>query len=268
MSDSLQRVVITAPDPVAPAGHDEAMIALVDSKEAPAPTDRPAWLPEKFKTAEDMAASYAELEKKQGGVADPVVPAVADPVVPAVVDPAAPVVPGDAAAAVVKAGLNMADLNAEYAKDGTISEVSYTKLAAAGFDKATVDTYVAGQQALVTLFETEVKSATPGGAEKFPEMVEWAKVNMTDAQITEFNAAVGSGNKDRAKLAVMGLGSAFTAAVGSEPVLLGGRPNTATAGDVYESLAQMQKDMSSKEYKADPAFRAKVQAKLGRSDIM
>lgn len=272
MSDALQRVVITTPDPEAPAGHEEAMIALVDSKAAPAPSDRPAWLPEKFKTPEDMAASYAALESKLGaGVpASPATPAA--PVTPPVVDPAAPVVPpvvpGDAAAAVAKAGLNMADLNAEYAKDGSISDTSYTKLAAAGFDKATVDNYVAGQQALVTLFETDVKSVTPGGPEKFPEMVEWAKANMTEAQITEFNAAVSSGNKDRAKLAVMGLGSAFTAAVGSEPALIGGRPVPAGNGDVYESLAQMQKDMSSKEYKTDPAFRSKVQAKLGRSSIM
>lgn len=268
MSDALQRVVITTPDPVAPAGHEAAMIALVDSKEAPAPSDRPAWLPEKFKTAEDMAASYAELERKQSGAAPVVAPVVAPEAAPAVAPEAAPVVPGDAAAAVVKAGLNMADLNAEYANTGAISDNSYSKLAAAGFDKTTVDSYVAGQQALVTLFETDVKSATPGGPEKFPEMVEWAKVNMSEAQIAEFNAAVGSGNKDRAKLAVMGLGSAFTAAVGSEPTLLGGRPAMATAGDVFESLTQMKAAMSSKEYKTDPAYRAKVQAKLGRSSIM
>jgi len=265
MSDALERVVIKTPDPVAPEGHDAAMIALVDSTATPAPSDRPAWLPEKFKTAEDMAASYAALESRLGA---PAVAAVADPAAPVVPPVADPVVPGDAAAAVAKAGLNMADLNAEYAKDGAISEGSYTKLASAGFDKATVDNYVAGQQALVTLFETEVKAATPGGPEKFPEMLEWAKVNMTAAQIAEFNSSVGSGNKDRAKLAVMGLGAAFTASVGSEPRLIGGRPVPAGAGDVFESIPQMMAAMSTKEYKSDPAYRAKVQAKLGRSNIM
>lgn len=269
MSDAIQRVVITSPDAVSPEGHDAKMVALVDGAADPAPSDRPAWLPEKFKSPEEMAASYAELEKKQGAAPAPATPPVAPPV-DASKEPLKieAVVPGDAEAAVVKAGLNMADLNSEYAKDGNISEGSYIKLAAAGFDKATVDSYVAGQQALATLYETEVKAATPGGVDKFDEMVAWAKVNMTPTQIDEYNTAVGSGNKDRAKLAVMGLGSAFTAAVGSEPTLVGGRQGTTSVSDVYESIAQMQKDMASKEYKSDPAFRSKVQAKLGRSSIM
>lgn len=263
MSDALERVTITIPDTVAPPGHDAAMIALVDSKAAPAATDRPAWLPEKFKTPEDMAASYAALETKLGTPAA----AVAAPVTPAVADTAAPVA-AQADAAVVKAGLNMAELNTEFATSGSLSEASYTKLAAVGFDKATVDSYVAGQQALVAQFENDVKSATPGGPEKFPEMVEWAKVNMSEPQIAEFNAAVSSGNKDRARLAVAGLGAAFSKDVGSEPSLQNGRQGAASAGDVFESIAQMQVAMSSKEYKTDPAFRAKVQAKLGRSSIM
>ena len=33
---------------------------------APSEPDRPDWLPEKFKTPEDLAKSYGELEKKLG----------------------------------------------------------------------------------------------------------------------------------------------------------------------------------------------------------
>ena len=36
--------------------------------EAPADAERPQWLPEKFKTPEDFAKSYSELEKKIGSV--------------------------------------------------------------------------------------------------------------------------------------------------------------------------------------------------------
>lgn len=274
MSDGLERVTLVTPDPTAPAGHDQKMIDLVDSKNPPVEPVRPDWLPEKFKTVEDMAASYKALEAKLGGggVETPaVVPPVTPPVVPAVVPPAnpqtVPAAPADATAVVTQAGLNMAELNTEFATAGTLSEASYAKLAAVGFDKAAVDNYVAGQQALVAAFETEVMAATPGGPEKYAEMMAWAKVNMTEAQVTAYNSAVGSGNKDQAKLAVAGLGASFTAAVGNEPNLQGGRTTNTTA-DVFESLAQMKAAMSDKRYKADPAFRSAVQAKLGRSNIM
>ena len=267
MSDALERVTLVTPDPVAPVGHDEAMIALVDAK-ALENSGRPSWLPAKFNTAEDMAASYAALEAKQGSTQPAEVPAVSPAVAP-VVDPAASLAipPADATAVVEKAGLNMSELNTEFATLGTLSEASYTKLAAVGFDKAAVDNYVAGQQALQTAFQTEVMAVTPGGAEKYGEMVAWAKVNMTPAQIEAFNTSVSSGNKDQAKLAVAGLGASFKAAVGSEPALTGGRTNGAVA-DVFESLAQMKAAMSDPRYKSDHAYRSVVQQKLGRSNIM
>lgn len=259
MSDNLERVTLITPDPVAPEGHDQKMIDLVDSKAAAVDPDaRPAWLPEKFKTVEDMAASYTALEAKLGGA-----PAVA-PVAPVVASTEAP---AEATAAVAKAGLNMAELNSEFATSGTLSEASYAKLATAGFDKATVDSYVAGQQALASQFQTEVMAATPGGAEKYSEMVAWAKVNMTEAQVNAYNKVMESGDKEQAKLAVAGLGVSFKAAVGSEPALLGGKTNGSSA-DVFESLAQMTAAMSDKRYKVDPAYRASVQSKLGRSNIM
>ena len=268
MSDALERVVITTPDAAAPVGHDEAMIALVDSKAAA--SGRPAWLPEKFKTAEDMAASYKELEAKQSGkqteAPAPVTPATVPSAAPA--NPLeVPVVAVDAAAVVQKAGLDMTALNAEFAAAGTLSDESYEKLNAVGFDKAVVDNYVAGQHALVQQFQNDVMSATPGGSEKYGEMIEWAKVNMTEAQIATYNTAVSTGNKDQAKLAVAGLGASFTAAVGSEPRLQGGRTTGASA-DVFESMAQMKSAMSDPRYKADPAYRSAVATKLGRSNIM
>ena len=263
MSDALERVTLVTPDPVAPEGHDAAMIALVDAK-ATENSGRPDWLPAKFATAEDMAASYAALEAKQGGAKPTDAPVVTPVDKPA---DALAITPTDATAVVEKAGLNMNELNTEFATLGNLSEASYTKLAAVGFDKAAVDNYVAGQQALQAAFQTEVMSATPGGAEKYQDMVAWAKVNMTPEQINAYNTSVSSGNKDQAKLAVAGLGASFKAAVGYEPNLQGGQVNGGIA-DVFESLAQMKAAMSTKEYKTDSAYRAKVQAKLGRSSIM
>ena len=270
MSDALERVTLVTPDEVAPEGHDEKMIALVDAKAA-AMSGRPEWLPEKFSSAEAMAASYKELEAKlSGGNNSP--PTAAAPVPPASTTATTPsdplaIPPTDATAVVQQAGLNMAELNQEFASAGTLSEASYTKLAAVGFDKATVDNYVAGQQALMAQFQNEVMSVTPGGADKYGEMITWAKINMTEAQVSAYNTAVSSGNKDQAKLAVAGLGASFTAAVGREPSLQGGRTSGGVT-DVFESLAQMKVAMADKRYKSDHAYRSAVQQKLGRSSIM
>lgn len=260
MSDALERVVINTPDEAPPVGHDQKMIDLVDSKAVDA---RPEWLPEKFSTVEQMAESYKALEAKLGGA-----PAAAE------VAPAAPVAAPqtnalaiEATAAVASAGLDMAALNQEFAESGALSEKSMAALAAKGFDKATVDGYVAGQQALMSQFQTEVKSVTPGGADKYGDMVAWAKVNLNESETNAFNTAVGSGSKDQAKLAVAGLGARYTAAVGNEPTLQGGRVGTASA-DVFESIAQMTTAMKDPRYKEDPAYRRSVAAKLGRSSIL
>lgn len=261
MAGELNTVVINTPDPTAPEGHDAKMIALVDSKNVD--PERPDWLPAKFKNAAEMAASYKELEAKLGAPAAP----AAAPAAPAAPAAAAPAAPAEAQAAVAKAGLDMAALNAEWQTGGTLSEASMAKLAAAGFDKATVDSYIAGQQALASNFESAVKAETPGGAEKYGEMVAWAKANLSQPEIDAYNTAVSSGNQAQARLAVAGLGVKFAASVGNEPDLTGGRPN-GTAGDVFESIAQMKAAMGNPLYKEDPAYRAKVVAKLGRSNIM
>lgn len=266
MSGELHSVTLISPETVSPADHDQKMIDLVDSRSAAA-IDRPDWLPEKFKTVEEMAASYKELEAKQSGQAPTNAPAVAPPVAP-VVTPTDPLtIAPEATAAVAAAGMDMAALNAEFAKDGTLSEASFAKLAAAGFDRATVDNYVAGQQALAFAFQAEVKGATPGGSEKYGEMVEWAKANLSPSEINAYNSAMNTSNKDQAKLAVAGLGARFTAAVGSEPNLQGGR-TSASPGDTFESLAQMTAAMADPRYKKDSAYRNAVAQKLSRSSIM
>ncbi len=116
------------------------------------------------------------------------------------------------------------------------------------------------------MYESEVK-AVAGGDKGFTEMVEWAAANLAPPQIAAYNAAIDSGNPENAKLAVAGLYQQFAAARPSEPSLFTGSTGTPTA-DVYESVAQLQRDMASKEYKTDSAFRSKVQSKLGRSNIL
>jgi hypothetical protein len=260
-------VVITSENPGAPEGHDQKMIDLVD-KSSEIPSDnldvdpqassesRPEWLPEKFKSPEDMAKAYSELESKLGGN---------KPTEQDATPSDKPQVPENPQAELQKQGLDMNEFSQEFAQKGELSQESYEKLAKAGFDKNLVDTYIAGQQARASQYEGTIK-AEVGGDERYGQIVEWARANMTPGEIAAYNNAVSSGDANQAKLAVLGLSAQYDKANGSEPNrLIGG--GKAGADDVFESTAQVTEAMRDPRYKSDPAFRAKVQSKLNRSNV-
>lgn len=238
-----------------PEGHAERMIAVAEGREVPpqeAPAERPDWLPEGFNTPEELAKAYSELKTPKAPEQQPEA------------KPAE--VPEDPAKALAEKGLKYEDFSAELARDGKLSPESYDKLAKVGFDKAMVDSYVAGQDALAQQFSTSIK-AEIGGDDAYAEMVAWAKVNLSPSEIEVFNQAVSTGNADQAKLAVLGLNARFNKANGVEPRLIQGRPAGSANEDVFESYSQLTNAMRDPRYKNDPAYRAKVQAKLARSNL-
>ena len=262
-------VVITSAPATAPEGHEDKMVALVDGAantskdllEGGDPASRPEWLPEKFQSVEDMAKAYAELEAKLGGKTQD------NPQT----DPANANADTNQSGqnpeqALSEKGLDLSTFTAEFNAKGELSAESYAKLAAAGFDKGIVDNYINGQRAVAAQYETAV-TAEVGGSEKYSEIVTWAKVNLTDAEINAYNAAVSSGDLAQAKLAVLGLSAKFSKANGSEPRLVQGR-TTSASEDVFESTAQLTESMRDPRYAKDPAYRAKVQAKLARSNVL
>jgi hypothetical protein len=256
--------------------HVEAMLAKVDAANAAAadtselsdlPTqdsaqERPQWLPEKFKSPEDLVKAYSELERKLGGKKEDT---PAEPPKAAEGDPSK-ATQDDAAQELASKGLNLDDFSSEFQKTGSLSAESYEKLEKAGYPRAYVDTYIAGQQALAAQFQSEVKTAA-GGDEGFAAMVEWAAANADPKDIAAYNKAIDSGDIDQAKLAVAGMYQKFQQAHPEEPRLIAGSGGRVT-GDSYESIAQMQEDMKNPLYKTDPAFRKKVVDKLGRSNIL
>lgn len=265
----VETVVITSePTDQAPEGHDQKMVEAVD-KAAEIPKDdltppetRPDWLPEKFKSAEDMAKAYQALESKLGS-GNKEEPKADTKSAEAITSENATT--ENAQEQLSKAGLNLDEFSAEFASKGELSPESYEKLQKAGFDQNLVNDYIEGQRARAAQFESGIK-AEVGGDDKFNEMVNWAKANLTESEIVAYNKAVGSANADTAKLAVLGLSAKFNAANGSEPQrTLGG--NQASGSDVFESTAQVTEAMKDPRYKNDPAFRAKVQSKLGRSNV-
>lgn len=255
-------VVITSDPPSAPEGHEQKMLDLVDkSAEIPSdnladpqPSDRPDWLPEKFKSAEDMAKAYSELEAKLSGKKEE-----------APKEAPKAELPEDPQKALADKGLQLDEFSAEFAKNGELSTESYEKLTKAGFPKDLVDQFIEGQKARAAQFETDIKTEV-GGTERYSEMIEWAKANLSPAEIQAYNDAVTSGNADKAKLAALGLSAKFSKSIGKEPErMLGG--GKAGAVDAFESTQQVTEAMRDPRYKNDPAFRAKVQQKLARSNV-
>lgn len=223
--------------------------------------ERPSWLPEKFKTVEDMAKAYSELEKKQsqgskkdegtntdgeqnnaGGEGDE-----------------------SAREAVEGAGLDFDALSQEYEANGSLSDDAYAKLAKAGIPKDLVDNYINGVQAQTSIYESAVQGYA-GGEEAYEGLLKWGEANLSDDEIDAFDAAVNSGNKGTAKVAVEGLKARMMLAQGVAPTRqLDGKGNS--SGDIYESQAQIEADMNDPRYESDPAFRAKVYAKMDRSGL-
>lgn len=261
-------VVIQGTPPAAPEDHEQKMVAKVDAANATPPDegtvgtppseDRPQWLPEKFKSPEDMAKAYAELEAKLGQPKQADTTATPDP---------AKATPEDAEKALTDKGLNMQDFSQEFAQKGELSPESYEKLAKAGYSKDLVDQFIEGQMARAAQFESSIKSEV-GGNDAYVEMVTWAKANLSPAEIDAYNTAVSSGNPQQAKLAALGLRAQYEKANGSDPQRLLGGTNAASSSDVFESVAQLKEAMKDPRYKTDPAYRAKVQQKLGRSNVL
>jgi len=268
MGDTTTVSIDTSKDVAQPTLEEEA--AKYDNLEA-STDDRPEWLPEKFKSAEDMAKAYSELEKKFSSRTKetPVEETTEDNVSAEGTDnEEATETPEEKARQVTKeAGLDFDELSNAYWENGSLSDQHYAKLEEAGIPKALVDQFIAGQEAIINTTRTQVFN-TVGGEDAYNSMTSWAADNLSEDEIKAYNGAVNSGNSAAAMMAVKGLKARFDAEVGFEPTRVV-KGSTAKAGaSTYRSVAELEADMANPKYWSDPAFRKDVERKLSRSDIM
>jgi hypothetical protein len=268
MGDISTVSIDTSKDVAQPTLEEEA--AKYDNLEA-STDDRPEWLPEKFKSPEDLAKAYGELEKKFSSRTKeaPVEATTEDNVSAEGTDDSEETeTPEEKARQVTKeAGLDFDELSNSYWENGSLTEQQYAKLEQAGIPKALVDQYIAGQEAIIEATRSQVFSSV-GGEEVYNEMTSWAADNLSEDEIKAYNAAVNGGNSASAMMAVKGLKARFDAQVGFEPSRRV-RGETAKAGAAtYRSVAELEADMANPKYWNDPAFRKDVERKLSRSNIM
>ena len=223
-------------------------------------------LPEKFKSVEDLAKSYSELEKKLGEQTPK--EETVDPVSATKLKEEAPKQENSleiAEDAVENAGLNFDTLAQEYAEKGQLGDESYKALEQSGIPRAYVDQFIAGQKAIGEQQTTNVKSMV-GGEQAYNEMASWASKNMSDGEKKAYNAAVNSADMDTVKLAVDGLRAKYQAANGTEPSLMQGKA-TPVAEQGFQSWAEVTAAMADPRYSKDPAYQEAVKQKLANSEL-
>lgn len=238
--------------------------------------ERPAWLPEKFKSPEDMAAAYTALEVKQSSKAaeasedtSQVDPSTAKPEDAPKDAPITQATYGEAVdSALTAAGMSPTDVATEWAADGRLSDETFDKLEAAGFSRQIVDTYIKGFEQQVNSVTAESDAAVlevAGGQAEYESLINWAGSNLTVAEATSFNKVLDAGDVGITRLAVQGLMAKRTEVDGREPKLnFGGTPG---GSDTYSSWAEQSKAMSEARKSGDPAKIKAVEAKSMRSTL-
>ncbi|MBY5849782.1 hypothetical protein HFN51_04320 [Rhizobium leguminosarum] len=268
---------------------EEALAALtVEAESAPATTEealaaieaaKAPKLPEKFKSTEDLLKAYQELERKLGaGAAEEVEgdPAVVegDPEVVADEEVTADdELPEDLEVTEDDAEPLTGSEVVEYLTDrfaeqeGSLSDEDYSMAEEMGYDRAMVDAYIAGQQALAEQATVKIHEAA-GGEEALNSMLVWASTGLKPAEIEEYNATLADNDVTKATAGILKLRAAYEAANGVDPPkLLGGRPPRAS-NDVFTSWAEVTTAMSDPRYGTkDAKYTADVAAKLARSSI-
>ena len=221
--------------------------------------DRPEWLPEKFKSAEDMAQAYAELEKKLGQ-APKEDEAEAEQVEEKAEDDEEQTEENTSEAykAVAEASKEF------FENDGKLSEETYNSLEKAGLPRDLVDSYAAGQQALLQSEEAQIQSVANG---QYDAMSEWANENLPQEEIDAFDEAVTGGSVQQAKLAVQGLYARYQNATGSTPKLTQGSVSGVSTMP-FKSMQELARAQSDPRYRSgDKAYHEEIDRRLAVSNI-
>ena len=243
--------------------HDKAMLKLADEAANPVVDDvveeddtpaRPDWLPEKFKSAEDMAKAYSALESKLGKGDE-------------AADKEGDDKEGDDKEADDTApGLDFNNYAQELNDEGKLSQASLDAIKKAGIPDEVRDSYIEAQQsktsALVQRF-----ADTAGSEDAIQEVLVWAGEKGDKALAKAYSYASEAGDFDTAHSIFETMVNSYKTATGFEGKSVEG-VTTQSSGNVFESQAQVSEAMSSPKYsgpKADPAYIREVERKIMRS---
>ena len=235
-------------------------------------TDENGLILGKFKSVEDLAASYKELEGKLGKVSEE------DQATEETEEQAeegefnAEEYYGDGLASVLEeVGIDPQDITQRFTDTGEISEDDYSKLGEAGFSKQVVDTYLDGLRGVgegdeIPTQQIQNIKDSVGGDQAYEQMADWCQQNLSEQEIKAFDKITETADAPVIQLAVEGLYTRYQNAMGVEPDLVTGRP-AASGPNPYRSTAEVVAAMSDKRYGKDVSYTEDVQNRLAGSDV-
>lgn len=212
---------------------------------------KPEWLPEKFKSAEELAKAYSELEKKFSSNNKEVKEQ-----------------PKNKSEEVKSEGFSLDKYNDEYVEQGGLSDKSYQELAKLGLTKDIVDGYIEGQKSIAQSYQTQIYNEV-GSQEQYQELVSWASQNLSEQEVASFNDIVSNGSVEAMKLAVRGLmATAGMSKSSPQKQELFEGDSDVFSSDAFRSIAQVTQAMNDPRYEKDPAYRKDVTDRLAKSTIL
>ena len=225
----------------------------------------------KFKTVEDLANSYKELEGKLGAT-ETTEEETEEVTEENESETNYHDIYGDGLAEVLdEVGIDPEDITNRFLETGNINDDDYTKLQEGGFSKQVIDTYLDGirsQGNVAEIAKGEISDIQQiaGGEQGYEQMRSWANENLSKYEIVAFDNLTATGSAPAIKLAVQGLYSQYSNAMGIEPDLVSGRPSSNGLAP-YRSAAEVTAAMSDPRYGKDMTYTGTVQEKLRDSDV-
>ncbi len=249
----------------------------------------------KFKTVEDLANSYKELEGKLGSVTEEDQVSESTEETTGVPEGYEEYYQEDGTVDYNSVNENYGEILGEVFKEnsidpykiaaefdkneGEIPEEMYQSLLDAGLSANAVDSYLKGvavergfiegeEGTAQELAQEEVKGIRDsiGGDEAYSKMVSWALDNLSKPEIEAFNEATNTMSGPQLSMMVQGLYTRYQNAMGVEPSLYSGRP-AASGPTPYRSTAEVVTAMSDPRYGKDVTYTEDVQRRLGGSDV-
>ena len=249
----------------------------------------------KFKTVEDLANSYKELEGKLGSVTEEDQVSESTEETTGVPEGYEEYYQEDGTVDYNSVNENYGEILGELFKEnsidpykiaaefdkneGEIPEEMYQSLLDAGLSANAVDSYLKGvavergyvegeESTAEELAQEEVKGIRDsiGGDEAYGKMVSWALDNLSKPEIEAFNEATNTMSGPQLSMMVQGLYTRYQNAMGVEPSLYSGRPS-AGGPTPYRSTQEVVAAMSDPRYGKDVTYTEDVQRRLGGSDV-
>ena len=221
----------------------------------------------KYKNAEELEKAYVELQKKLG---DNVEQEETETASAAEEQPEDKPTLSDGATLITSATDEFYDNNGQLSEEtlNKFSSMSSQDLVKAYMEVQQLPEYQPREASAIDLSESDINQVqnAVGGEQAYGNMLNWARTNLSQEEISAFDSIVNTGSVGAIRIAAAGLKAQYDAANGVEGKMYTGKAPKSN-GDVFRSQQELVRAMSDPRYDNDPAYRQDIIEKLDRSDL-